>query len=491
MPRNLGYQSLGRGASPLQQALQFAQIFKMMKPDESYPVTMPDGTTVNMSASEYSTWVRGLQSQEIQERGLSYEKQRVGLETRRVKELEKEERTMEVTMADGTKVMVTPEGYRQHKFDVAKEARATEAQTARLKTTIAKIGGEDVPMSPDAYADYMYQKSIEDPKHKIEISGQEVELDAGQYATYLINQAASDRAQKEQTERLKRYTVNVDGKDISLDAGQYATYSQNEERIAEAKKAGRTEVALESGKIVEMTPYEAAQYEINKRTLALQEDKDSVYEKKQEEIGRTKTLVNTIRKISADYISTPTATELQKEKYKPKIGEKPFSFEEGPVSWLLPKSIEGTLERGLPRNMKPYTDRGGKDFSDAANTQISKINNLIQGVKTDIDEARLGTEYDEVTAAYRASGMFEEMDNNILQLVDDLKYQEFLSTPRKGFLKWPDEAKAKESRTTLDRIKLQLAELQRIQDLIKIERDRIAEAQRIKGGIQFDLMQAQ
>ena len=274
MARNLGYQSLGRGASPLQQALQFAQIFKMMKPDESYPVTMPDGTTVNMSASEYSTWVRGLQSQDIQEQGLAFEGRRVGLEEkrvglaekqsgfesirvglekervelakekkaleerrvvaqetrvgfeekrlaheidrialeeRRVKFLEKDDRTMTV-IVDGEEIPVTPEGYRDHRFDLAKEKRAADLQTARLKTTIAKIGGEDVPMSPDAYADYMYQKSIEDPKHKIEISGQEVELDAGQYATYLINQAASDRAQKEQTERLKRYTVNEIGR---------------------------------------------------------------------------------------------------------------------------------------------------------------------------------------------------------------------------------------------------------------------------------------
>jgi len=435
MARNLGYQSLGRGASPLQQALQFAQIFKMMKPDESYPVTMPDGTTVNMSASEYSTWVRGLQSQEIQERGLSYEKQRVGLETRRVKELEKEERTMEVTMADGTKVMVTPEGYRQHKFDVAKEARATEAQTARLKEKIAIIDGEEVPMSRDAYAIWKSgQGEMEDVNI---IVGSKYNPDTGKFEGGTVEST-------------------------KMTSGQKANY-----------EAGQQQLALTAS------------------SLHYQKDKDSVYEKKLAEQERTKTLVNTIRKVSADYISTPTATELQKEKYKPKIGEKPFSFEEGPVSWLLPKSIEGTLERGLPRNMKPYTDRGGKDFSDAANTQIAKINNLIQGVKTDIDEARLGTEYDEVTAAYRASGMFEEMDNNILQLVDDLKYQEFLSTPRKGFLKWPDEAKAKESRTTLDRIKLQLAELQRIQDLIKIERDRIAEAQRIKGGIQFDLMQAQ
>ena len=343
---------------------------------------------------------------------------------------------MTVTLASGEKVPVTPEGYREHKFDVAKENRAIKAQEDRLKKYIAVIDGEKVQMTEGGYANWKYEQ----------ILLEDVDITVG--STYNPATGKFEGGTESSTK---------------MTALQKANYEQREQQLL-----------------------------LNAASLHYQKDQDSVFEKKQEEVRRVKVLINKIKETSANYIAEPSPTDLQKAKYKPGLDEDAFSFQKGPASWLLPKGMEGYLEKGLDRNMKPFTDNAGKDFSDAANTQIASIHNLITNVKTNIDDARLGDEYDEVSSTYKASGIFDTMNSRIAQLVQDLKYQKFLSTPRVqiGTLPMHDIPDPKKGAATLDRIKIQLDELQKIQDLIKIEKDKIDASSLIEGGIQYNLQQA-
>ena len=319
-----------------------------------------------------------------------------------------------------------------------------------------------------------------DKKYDVSLDdGTVVKMTAAQKATYELNRSAGIRAQETLEEKLVKHKVNIGGEEIELDPAQYATYMLQKDR--DKLSEPRYNVNIE-GQDVSLSGGQIVSYEQNK----LARKALSVSEKTRKEQERVKGIMNAINRQTTNYMAEPTFVEDFKRSKAPLPGEpQPFSFQKAPLSWLLPKSAESKFEQMLPSQKAIYKD---PKMETAIDNQISKISNMITGAKGKIDSANLGTEYNQVALAYQQSGLFDELLKDATELESETSYmkglyggdQAVLSPMYEstGIMKKFDAAK-------IGALNKKLKRLEDIKRMIALEQERIRLANAQEGGQQL------